>query len=253
MRIFTTMMVIGFGLSEAANAKAPCKMVDATTLSLRGSINDAMRDCVKALDVSTLTTVIVDSSGGTVLPAMEIGDIIAPYRPHIIIKKACNSSCGNYWLPLARKITFTRKARIVLHGSMDLGILKKATEAPREGKDEYSLSELSDIVNTQDDYATRHNIHRGWLMYRTDYKLMGAAFATYLSGKPSIPDNTKRIGFFVVTELMLKSCLPDIEIEGFEQSYAAKADAWRWKKLAKDGRVSTGTLACLSPSLEPKH
>lgn len=105
MRILMLLM-IWFGLAATAHAKAPCKMLDAQTLSISAYIEKDMGTCIDALDLSQLEIVIVNTGGGDVQTAMHIGDLIALYNPHMIIKKNCHSSCANYWLPLARKITF---------------------------------------------------------------------------------------------------------------------------------------------------
>ena len=247
MRSLIFLFIILFITSASAltaNAKAPCKMIDDTTLSLHAEIEENLVDCMKSLNFSKLETVVLNSVGGNVEAAMTVGDMIAPYQPHMIIKEHCHSSCSNYWLPLARKITFSKKAYISIHGGFDSGILKLALEREQENIDKIKI-----IVDLQANYIKRHNIPRGWVMYRTDYqhgKNGLKAFSPWLKGEFYRPKTQKKViaKFFMVAKPMLDSCLPDIEIDGFEQSYAGRADDKRWRKLAKKGHLSTGTVAC---------
>ena len=239
--IFAFMILIASVLSFApdAIAKAPCKMLDAKTLSLQSYIEKDLLPCVEALDLSALETVVLNTGGGDVETAIKVGDLIAPHQPHMIIKKRCHSSCSNYWLPLARKITFEKKARILIHGGIDPAILQRT--ALKEGRD---ASALQGLVDMQDDYLTRHKIPRGWVMYREQYVKGSSRLMPWLSGEPSILEGTERVKLMMVTEPMLSSCLPDIDITGFGQSYAARADDKKWIKLGKKGQVSSGSLVC---------
>ncbi len=238
---FAFLIGLFFLTAQTAHAKEKCKRIDNHTVVLNGATNQKLLDCVAALDLSTVNTVIVNSGGGNVERAMEIGDRLAPLKPHIIIKKHCHSSCANYWLPLASKITFTKKARILLHGSIDPGILKKYAHKAD------MVEGLSRIIAVQDDYTTRHTIPRGWLLYRADYAQKEMAYAPYLDGTPSVPNLTKRISHIMVMAPMLESCLKGVEIIGFEGSYAAQATPSIWQRLSRKGQVSSGTFTCITP------
>jgi len=232
----------------SANAEASdmpsCKMIDDTTLSVKGDIQQPLFDCIMSLNLTNLETIIVDSNGGNMKMAMTIGDKIAPYRPHIIIDQDCNSSCAIYWVPLAHKITFADDARIVVHGSGDSGMFNKVIE--EEKPDQSEQQRLKALVELQARYIERHNIPRGWMQYRTDYSKGLEAYKPWLQGKPDIPFLSGNIVLkaLIVDRPMLETCLPDIVIEDFEQSYMA-SKSWKFRrKLAKNGRLSTGTMAC---------
>ena len=222
-------------------------MIDETTLSLQGQIEKPLIDCMRSLEISKLNTILLDSPGGNVEVAMSVGDMIAPYRPHLIIDKDCNSSCANYWLPLARRITFTKNARIVIHGSIDSGIINKMNEAEKE-----EHSNLKNLIELQARYIDRHNIPRGWMQYRSDYSMGLEAYHPWLEGKPIIPllNEDIKLNSFLVTEPMLETCLPNIEIYGFKNSYAARASKKRWRKLAKKGQLSSGAMVCPAETVD---
>lgn len=244
-------IVLLWMLSAGSAFGLDCKLINETTLSLSGSIEKEDANCLDGLALASVETVIMNSEGGHVIAAMDIGDRLAPLNPHMIIKRDCNSSCANYWLPLARKITFKRKASIMLHGSMDEGVLKE-----HKGEIDENYDRTRGYIERQNAYAKVHKIHRGWLFYRTDYALGLSAFEPYLSGSPYLPEPPKgkkvkvRIRYFIVTAPMLQSCLPNIEIEAFDESYAARRTEKQWVKLlTKQDAVSTGTMACVWPEL----
>jgi hypothetical protein len=237
---FIILLTSVLSFAPTAMAKAPCKMLDAKTLSLQSYIEKELLPCVKALDLSTLETVVLNTGGGDVETAIKVGDLIAPHQPHMIIKKRCHSSCSNYWLPLARKITFEKKARILIHGGIDPAILQRT--ALKEGRD---ASVLQGLVDMQDGYLTRHKIPRGWVMYRDRHFKGGSWLEPWLVGThPKLANPKHGIKFLMVTKPMLSSCLPDIELIGYDLSYAARADRKKWVELGKKGQVSSGSLVC---------
>ena len=205
---------------------------------IQGKIDKALQACIEALNLNEVTTVIVNSGGGDVDVAMSVGDLLAPLKPHFIIKKHCHSSCANYWLPLARKITFKKKSRILLHGGFDPAILKIYEE---KGTTDVGL--LQRLVSKQESYTERHAVPLGWLLYRTDHSLENR-FAPYLTGEPSKLNNDIAIKSYMVTSPMLRSCLPEIEVIGFEKSYAATRSEKKLKKLAKNAIATTGSWEC---------
>lgn len=238
-KLWLSVILAVFSIAAPAHAKPQCQLVNDTTLSIKGYIDKHLTQCVQALDLSQLQTVVLNTGGGDVETAIDVGDILAPYKPHMIIEKNCHSSCSNYWLPLAPKISFKKNARIYVHGGIDPAQIKLMTE--REGA---AAQKLQKLVDLQDDYLARHNIPRGWVQYRTDYSLGLKAYPPWLVGDPVFPDPVGRLKLIVVTQPMLKSCLPDIEISGYENSHAARASEKQWRRHAKKGRVSSGTMMC---------
>lgn len=63
-------------------------------------------------------TVVVNSPGGEVPAALEIGLAFFELETRLIIYGNCNSSCANYLLPAAFRLVVWDNARVILHGSL---------------------------------------------------------------------------------------------------------------------------------------
>lgn len=65
----------------------------------------------------TLTSLSIDSGGGDVEAAMEIGALVRDRRLDVRVRGACLSSCANYVFPSGRKKFIVRGSVVAWHGS----------------------------------------------------------------------------------------------------------------------------------------
>jgi len=241
--LFVSLIMIGFAASPARAKSGRCKLKSPNVLKLSGSTDAKMLACVQSKNLEGVKTVMVNSRGGKVSTALEIGDILAPLEAEFIITKQCSSSCANYFLPIARKITLQKNAMIIIHGSMDPGMARQMVK-------EHGRVGMWDIVERQQIYASKYNIHRGWLMYRDSYENGGGGQFDYVNGQPAWTDTPGKVTMILVEERMMRSCLPNVEITPFVDTKIDRANAKEKTKqrLVKQGIRASGSWECIGPS-----
>lgn len=239
-----------------------CEQVDNATLRLSGPIDDGMRGCALALLTAEIKTVIVTSKGGEVFAGRAIGYKIGEQPRHLIVDKMCLSSCGNYFVPAATKVTLRRGSVIGLHGTPDPHMLSNADMENHMAsmiEDGSNASEgLTRILKRKSDrretqlaeeakFASHFNVPRGWRMYREagDADDGWRRHFTDGSGIGVTPDN-----FMIAEGPMLASCLPHVETDGYqaelEETVLENPAFWAALK-DKMGAYRSRELTCLPP------
>ena len=199
-----------------------CEQLNAATLKLSGPIDDAMRDCALALLTPDITTVSVTTTGGEVFAGRAIGYKIGEHPRHLIIDDMCLSSCGNYFVPAAAKLTLLPRSVIGLHGAPDPHMLSNAEmenhmasmvedgNVASEGlerilkrKSERRDKQLAEEAK----FAAHFNVPKGWRHYREAGEADDGWRRHFTSGSDIgvTPDK-----FMIVEGAMLASCLPQV-------------------------------------------
>ncbi len=244
-----TLRTLSFGVAvmtmsaiSAWATSGECALTTPKSLILTGSTDAKMLACIRLKNLAAVEIVKVDSGGGSVKDALEIGDLLAPLKAEFIITKQCSSSCANFFLPIARKITLQKNAAILLHGSIDPGTAHKAIQNGMSSK-------VWDTVERQQNYAVKYNIHRGWLLYRDTFKNGGSKQFEYINGQLKWKSVFGSMKVIMVEERMLRSCLPNVEVTPYFDTAIDRARLSKKKrrKLIKQGVRSSGTWACIGP------
>jgi hypothetical protein len=144
---------------------------------------------------------------------LDIAEILEGKRLDMVVEGRCNSSCANYLLPLASRITLRPGAVTLLHGSIDPWTVEKFKRGRNEfiklqvktGRSKDRAAEAFDklIATTealrvrQVEFARRNAIPPGWLLYRE----AGSGRGRGLADLPGLGRA------FLVEEQMLRSCL----------------------------------------------
>lgn len=210
-----------------------CEQRSPTVFVLKGSTDQAMADCVAATLKPTTTELVVDSEGGNVNTAMDIAERLSALDNLTIrIDGQCSSSCGNYVLPMGRKLLVGKLAIIDLHGGVDAGVINKAAPQDR--------ARLQATAERQVAFARKHGIPPGWLFYHTAaaplrVDALDGAFRWKLG-----PDDR----FYLPETPMLRSCLPRLDVSAYDAWLKSQLTAERLARLKKNGVVPTGTIIC---------
>ncbi len=207
-------------------------------LRLIGPTDDSMLSCVEAMPDGRVETIRITSTGGDVGTALSIADIIARWNVHLIVVRECNSSCANYFLPVARRVTALPRSTIMLHGSVDQGLIARLDDADQRAA-------LQRVADRQAAFAERHNIPPGWLLYRRQYT-GGIGGIEGLRGELFGGVPLTRASRLIVAELLFRSCLPHVELDPFEGTtadLASSIEAVR-ERLARQGAHVSGSLRC---------
>jgi hypothetical protein len=91
--------------------------VNEQTLRFVGQIDQQTAARFNQLITPEITTVIVQSGGGEVDDALQVGKEIYKRRLNIIVDGRCGSSCANYWFVAAAHKTVNRGSWVGFHGN----------------------------------------------------------------------------------------------------------------------------------------
>lgn len=241
-----------------------CEQIDRSTLRLSGPIDDAMRDCALAEITPDIETVIVTTNGGEVFAGRAIGYKIGEQPRHLIVDRVCLSSCGNYFVPAAARVTLRAGSVIGLHGSPDphmLSNIDMENHLASLVEDNNVTSEgLTRILKRKSDrrakqlaeeakFAAHFNVPKGWRHYREAGDADDGWRRHFVEGSDVnvVPKN-----FMIVEEPMMASCLPDVKIAEFQDTLEATVldNAKFWTSLKETmGAYRSLNLTCnLAPS-----
>lgn len=182
----------------------------------------------------------VDSVGGNVEAALDAAEVLARWRPHIIVTGQCSSSCANYWLPLAGRITLEPRAAVILHGSIDQGFVDQAPPDRRAA--------LQATAERQAAFAEIHGVPPGWLMTRTRGDYEAGRGSAHLIGAPTGNGPLAgRIKYLLVEETLMRSCLSGPQIDPFEDTAPQRARTRLLNRvvIAWQGVALSGSRECV--------
>ncbi|RZJ80098.1 MAG: hypothetical protein EON88_32320 [Brevundimonas sp.] len=216
-------------------ADIACRQQSPEVFVLTGEIDQALADCVAERLQPTTREVILNSRGGSVGPALDIAERFEGKGLTMRVRRECNSSCANYFLPLAGRLIVERGAIIGLHGSIDPMLIADS----RDRGDTVAAVNLIQTAQRQMAFARRNDIHPGWLLYRR----AGATATEGLDGAWGGQTSASRM--FIVEERMARSCLPNVEIVPYQADLEAtvlRAD--RLERLQRRGVARSATVVC---------
>lgn len=243
---------------------ARCEQVDAATFLLQGPVDAAMADCVRAALAPTTTVLVVDSGGGDLRHALDIAELLEPLSLTVRVRERCYSSCANYFLPLAERLIVEPGAAIVLHGGADPKFLHEEMTERREprireimreaGVDrpeaerrfEAGVDGIRTLIRRQADFTARRNVGPGWFLYREPGD---RDVGRWLAGERGSKPHPFGWRYLLVEEPMIRSCLPDVEIEPFQARLEAEFidDRERWARFRRAEGLRSATLECAEP------
>lgn len=269
-------MIAGFALGLVAallgGAQTPpeedptrCQQASATTFVLEGPVNEAMADCVRARLAPTTTELVVDSGGGDLRHALDIAELLEPLTLTVRVRERCYSSCANYFLPLAERLIVEPGATIMLHGGADPKFLHGEMVERRErrirdfmreagigrtdaeARYEIGIEGIRILIQRQRAFAERHNVGMGWFLYREEGD---RDVGRWLTGRRGPKPHPFGWDLLLVEEPMLRSCLPDVEVEPFQQRLEAEFidNRERYARFRRAGGLRSMTLECAEPA-----
>lgn len=263
-------LAVSGGLQNAPREEDPtrCEQIDAATFLLEGPVNETMADCVRARLAPTTTELVVDSGGGDIKQALDIAELLEPLTLTVRVRKRCYSSCANYFLPLAERLIVEPGATIVLHGGVDPQLVQdemlerrdrrvreimresRVSRTEAEARYEESVERVRALIDRQKAFAARHNIGLGWFLYREEGD---RDVGRWLTGRRGPKPHPFGWALLLVEEPMLRSCLPDVEFEPFQQRLEAEFidNRDRYPRFRRAGGLRSMTLECAEPGVRP--
>ena len=163
-----------------------------------------MADCVGRFAGRPIERVRVNTLGGDVRSALSIADTLAAAEPVVEVIRFCASSCANYVLPVARRVEVAPDAVVILHGSVDEGLLRRVADDP------HVRERSRELVDAQEAFRQRHGVHPGWLLLREDYER--TPLSPHIEGdvRDFDGEEPRHVRGFAVRPGFAQSCLPDV-------------------------------------------
>ena len=276
------MVIVGLGFwgSHEANSLyknhiGTCTQVNEKTVELSGKIDVYMNDCAATMLTQNVTDIIVDSPGGDVVHGRKIGYKIGERDRTLHIDNYCGSSCGNYFIPAASKLSLSENAVIMLHGTPDpFTILReyrhierdafmdevynnievtiidehKTTSIWRGDPSKYpsekefalrsAMERLPFEIEKEERFAQKFDVPLGWRLYRDENSAMDG----WLNHFEYEEFQTSSVGLIWVEKEMIKSCLPNIELV---ESSNKRNRSFIGNFLLKNGHTKSQDLKCI--------
>ncbi len=227
---------IGVGAVKAAPRGELCHQATSETFVLSGPIDAAMTACVESRFAPATTELVLTSRGGSADQAMRIAARFEGRRLTMTVKDECNSSCANYFLPLAGRLIVEPGAVIVIHGGIDPGLISR--QLVPDGGMAAAGVDLRPIADRQRDFIARNGINPGWLMYRE----AGSLSVERLDGE--LADADARTKAWLVEETMAKSCLPNTMVEYRTDRRGEWLSDSRRRALRRQNVARSNTVVC---------
>lgn len=230
------------------------------TFQLSGRIDAELNACVQDKFDAGVSEIIVNSQGGNADEALLIAERFEGARFTLTVRGQCSSGCANLFLPLATRVVVEPGSYVILHGTLDPQQIQREAIAPRDDFIDQALRDHPhldrDLVERNYDAATarnvallarmnafteRNRIPKGWLFYREP---SDRGLGRYVSGRlrNRNPDSV------LVEEPLMRSCLPHIQIEPYQQGLEASftINRERFESYRRTGGVRSGNLVCRS-------
>lgn len=178
-------------------------------LHLRGFIAAEMKACVLRQNLSGLQRLVVTSTGGFVSATIDIAEHLAPHRPHVIVRGLCLSSCANYLIPIASRLTVEPRSLIGLHGGVT-NLVRKMREKGRTPP----AAMLADAERERR-FAAEFSINSDWFLPDAFLKAHQKEITNPMGYNLLFHDSQA----LAVGPGFLRSCLRDVEIDSFWYLY----------------------------------
>lgn len=232
-----------------------CEQRTPEVFAIRGKIDAALADCVRATMAETTRELALDTVGGSVDAALDIAERMEGRALLMRVEGECNSSCANYFLPLARRIEVAPDGMVLLHGSVDPWTLHRfrarraefealqieAGHSPEEVEADFAkaITGFELTAERQAVFARRHGVAPGWLLYRT-------AGSGTVVGLDNPPPRSRAI---LVEERMMRTCLPGVEVAPYQatlERHWIRSYRWlglKWARIAPSGQAACSEIS----------
>ncbi len=212
------------------------------TLSISGPIDDDFGACITR-HAQLVEMLVVNTGGGDVITALDnVAALEAGGGYDLVVDGLCGSSCANYLLPAARSVVVREDGVVMIHGSIDAGLVERDFPDDTE-----KMSTFQALIDKQEAFRTAHGIAPGWWLRRTKADYEANRFGDHVTGKGRTwgGEAPKRVRGLAATPAFIASCLPGLDIR-FEQP--EPSDSLR-KHMDRNGWLDTSAMACVDPAL----
>lgn len=218
----------------SSSDQSSCNRPSPDTLVVSGEIGASLAECVDRLFSDAITQLVLDSRGGSAAFALDIAEKLEGRRLTMIVRGECNSSCANYFLPLASTLVVEPGAVILIHGGVDPALVAQAES--RNGSTD--VEALRKTAERQADFVSRNDVPPGWLLYRD----AGSTAVEGLDG--AWGDFNAATKAWLVEERMARSCLRNTIVEYRVDDRGRWLSEARMRALRRQGVARSNTVEC---------
>lgn len=226
-----------------------CEQRTAEVFAITGAIDAELARCVRESFAESTRELVLNSEGGSIEAALDIAEVLQGRNLTMRVEDECNSSCANYFLPLARRIEIGPEAMVLLHGSIDpwtidrmrsnkpafMAMQARNGRSAEQAETDFAglISKSEALATRQAEFTRRHAVAPGWMLFR----MPGSGDVPGLINHPT---DVKAI---LVEEPMLRSCLPNVEIAPYQQALERHwTQSFRrlgllWDRIGPSGRT----------------
>jgi len=153
------------GVSVAADGRLGCFFDEISDSNVKKFIDQGGKD---------VRVIVVNSGGGEVDAAIDVGEIILSNDVTIIVSGFCLSSCANYWFTSAKYKIVLSDSFVAWHGGPSYSLLSK------EKSDEYN-SNIMKKINRSDAFMERAGVRKNLFLdwpddWPDDRKIPGSPY-----------------------------------------------------------------------------
>lgn len=238
-----------------AASKAPedrtgaCEQRTPEVFAITGAIDAELARCVRESFAENTRILVLDSEGGSIEAALDIAEVLQGRNLTMRVEGECNSSCANYFLPLARRIEIGPRAMVLLHGGIDPWTIERmradkpafmAMQARNGRTTEQAETDFAGLISKsealaarQAEFARAHAVAPGWMLFR----MPGA------DGIPGLENHPTAVVAILVEEPMMRSCLPNVEIAPYQATlqrhwtHSYRRLGLLWERIGPSGRT----------------
>jgi hypothetical protein len=226
-----------------------CEQRTAEVFAITGAIDAELTRCVRESFAESTRELVLNSEGGSIEAALDIAEVLQGRNLTMRVEDECNSSCANYFLPLARRIEIGPEAMVLLHGSIDpwtidrmrsnkpafMAMQARNGRSAEQAETDFAglISKSEALATRQAEFTRRHAVAPGWMLFR-------------MPGSEDIPgliNHPTDVKAILVEEPMLRSCLPNVEIAPYQQALERHwTQSFRrlgllWDRIGPSGRT----------------
>lgn len=236
------LLIAAVGWADAAAAwpgqrrayEPACRQETPQTFVIEGDISPELAACVEAGIADTTREVVLNSPGGLIVEAARIADRLAGRGLTVRVRGHCASACATMLMPMARRIVVEPGALVMLHPGPDahyldlferrrperLALLQAEDGLTVDGaiaRDAVMHQVQRDVTARYERFLQGRNIMPGWALWRTPHSETHATYIGIARPPARVMNVIGDEGWVLVEEPMLRSCLPGIEIEPYQQ------------------------------------
>lgn len=161
-----SLVIVSMALSACDNKGASEKNKDELKIYISGDkilysgdISESGYKRVKELSGTSISTLVINSRGGDIVPGMKLGELVFDKKWNVQVQDYCFSSCANYIFPAGKTKYLSKGSQLGWHG----GATQQFNEdiIPKDKNDrERFIVLLTGLIETESDFFKKIKVNQ---------------------------------------------------------------------------------------------